>query len=690
MLTARSGWCGLFACMVLLAIAAGIAAPRQALASTADLHPNTWLKHADTSWYNGEASGDYEISTAEQLAGLSLLIADRSGVQFSNSTFTLTRDIDLSKHTWYPIGSSRDASHPAFGGIFDGAGHTISGLKMTDNSICMGLFGQTEGGLIENLTVEGDIIAEYDAAGVVVTADGTQFDKVVNKVNVTNTSDTYANAGGIVASFSSIDHENSSSEAREVAMRECVNYGSITTKSAAGSAGGLVGSVMQDNGIYHFIRCNNYGEVHMGASKNDYSIHASSASAGGLVGWTVFNGSYRFQECVNEGDVSCDGPETAAGGLVGFLSGNDVGSYVMYSYNIGNVSGEGAAAGGVVGQVSDGNAAVAFTYNAGKVTGNNPAAIAALTGEDTMLSSNVFLKGTAPGAFSGGEDIEGAGEMRTLDGMKTQATLDLLNNGATRDYFSIEEGKNNGLPILGGTKHPGKGGTTDEGEGDLSSKIPLEKEQEKESGSGDGSGSAGSTENGNEASGDGSNGDGRDDGGGDAGDSSDGSEDGQEDGSGSQGGEGDSGDSSNDGSSGDNPTPVTVGSSDDTAGGPSSGVGSSADANAAASASPQSVSGSPNQEEVENEPLDEPQEPTEAVNPEAQEPTQTAQRFKELKLAEVETPRDTVVPPDISNAAALFIGFMFLAIAIWGFVWRYFDYYTQRGRRNMRTWHAVG
>ena len=94
-----------------------------------------WDGTADTSWYN-ETSIEFEISTAEQLAGLAELV--NNGNYFGDKTILLTADIVLNdtsnwenwessapENTWTPIGLDWGIE---FYGTFDGQGHTVSGV----------------------------------------------------------------------------------------------------------------------------------------------------------------------------------------------------------------------------------------------------------------------------------------------------------------------------------------------------------------------------------------------------------------------------------------------------------------------------------------------------------------------------------------------------------------------------------
>lgn len=142
----------------------------------------------DTSWYDDAASGvgsslekPYVISTAEELAGLSYMMQDDTTIRakykqekFADKYIVLANDIDLSKHEWRPIGnwsfSTVETNQTIyFKGTFDGLGHKITGLNITNkpsgnyDSCGMGLFAEPGGVLdskheIRNFYIEGKII----------------------------------------------------------------------------------------------------------------------------------------------------------------------------------------------------------------------------------------------------------------------------------------------------------------------------------------------------------------------------------------------------------------------------------------------------------------------------------------------------------------------------------------------------
>ena len=83
----------------------------------------TWASCADKSWYTGKQKS-YTITTAEQLAGLAVLV--NGGTDFSGVTLKLGADLSLERdsasgaqRSWTPIGTSINR---AFRGTFDGHG----------------------------------------------------------------------------------------------------------------------------------------------------------------------------------------------------------------------------------------------------------------------------------------------------------------------------------------------------------------------------------------------------------------------------------------------------------------------------------------------------------------------------------------------------------------------------------------
>ena len=88
------------------------------------------------------------ISTAEDLTELSKKCSLDSWSR--NKTIRLEKDISLIGVDYQPI--------PSFGGIFEGQGHTISGLTISESGNAQGMFRYIQpSGMVLDLTVEGVI-----------------------------------------------------------------------------------------------------------------------------------------------------------------------------------------------------------------------------------------------------------------------------------------------------------------------------------------------------------------------------------------------------------------------------------------------------------------------------------------------------------------------------------------------------
>ena len=223
---------------------------------------NPVYREAATSFAGGDGSEEspYEISSAEELQYLSDLLSDEENrsSEYRNQHYILTSDISLNdtsdyagwsevgpEYDWRPIGVAA-----AFGGVFDGNGHTISGLYINadmedDNTADArkngGLFAQIFGGTVKNLnltevyievsgdaldtgaiagsaskaeisdcTVDGLVIGyEGYTGGLVGNASGTirgcEFDGIVRAAkDLDNDQAGQAYIGGIAGSFSSV------------------------------------------------------------------------------------------------------------------------------------------------------------------------------------------------------------------------------------------------------------------------------------------------------------------------------------------------------------------------------------------------------------------------------------------------------------------------------------------------------
>lgn len=300
---------------------------------------------------------DRAISTPDELK--QFCDAVNSGDTFEGKTVILKADIALSGSAddqWTPIGD--DA---IFYGIFDGQGHTISGLYIdNDAKDYVGLFGHVKGAEIKNLNISGSTLTGNNYVGGIsahsqINTNGgvARYSKITNCVieeSVTITGN--RQAGGIAGQF-------------DGTIELCVNNAAITvTDKGADSnnnkdlAGGIVGYANNGNGA--ILNCVNNGDV-----RGIYTV-------GGIAG----DAQCRMEGCTNNGNVTaaCDvenSDYSFVGGIVGNLTGAVYGAAytgeLVDCINTGNVTATGLIVGGVAGYVD--GAPLSNVINQGNVQG---------------------------------------------------------------------------------------------------------------------------------------------------------------------------------------------------------------------------------------------------------------------------------------------------------------------------------
>lgn len=216
------------------------------LTALAEGAQNPTAQFPTTSGGAGTAESPYLIKTIDDLNTLSADV--NRGVDYHGRYFKLESDLDYSDVTvdeggsnFTPIGWASD-----FYGNFDGGNHTISGVKVEDNTHrnC-GLFGIVTNGTIKNLKVTNSSFsssyASANVGGIVGSVDNSTVENchTTSDVGVTG----YA-TGGIVGNL-----ENS---AKVIA---CTSAAAV--KGAY--AGGIIGIYTQSDTNYEFRYCFYYG-----------------------------------------------------------------------------------------------------------------------------------------------------------------------------------------------------------------------------------------------------------------------------------------------------------------------------------------------------------------------------------------------------------------------------------------------
>ena len=185
-----------------------------------------------------------------------------------------------------------------FNGSFDGQGHTITKLKITQKWDDIGFFGSSSGA-IGGFTLEGNITLSGGGAntvgGVVGYANGGAVSQVISAVQIRNSDGTYKHVGGVVGGI----------ENGETVIKQCLFTGSITLSASIDCIGGILGYSRAGARISH---CANLGTV---------TATESGAYVGGILGY-LNNSNPSLKNCYNYGEVKNGGGDHC-GAIIGWL-----------------------------------------------------------------------------------------------------------------------------------------------------------------------------------------------------------------------------------------------------------------------------------------------------------------------------------------------------------------------------------
>lgn len=294
-----------------------------------------WNGKIDTSWFTKDKTKDrYEISTPEQLAGFAQLVTDAAhSDRFRGVMISLTNDIVLNdtsnwenwredppKNTWTPIGKvgSPVNGYCPFAGVFNGNGHTISGMYVNEKTpdrlfaSCKpaGLFAYISGAAIVNLKIEKSVvIAENTAGALAGLSENSYIDSVeVNNVKVhsptgnvvggmigqmTRVNMTELIAAGTLLAFGIVVNPLIFGQDEYVRASYVVNCKAVNadvyTSAWAPVAGALVGQTFR-GGIYNSLSVDCTASS-IGNYRRDY------ASYGSILGSEEYQGECTLQNC---------------------------------------------------------------------------------------------------------------------------------------------------------------------------------------------------------------------------------------------------------------------------------------------------------------------------------------------------------------------------------------------------------
>ncbi len=276
------------------------------------------MTYAEEAAVPAERDGWVIVSTEQQLDYMNM-----HQEQYLDANIRLVKNLDLTGHRWLPFGGNEYA---AYSGIFDGRGHTITGIVISGEREHAGFFGKVSGE-IRNVGVVVDIQGGRYTGGLVALLDGGTIDRSFSQGRVQG-----GNGGNVSCTGGLAGVSNHSSITRSFSTAE-VQSGTADNIYAGGLSGaqgegfirhsyatGYVHSPVTDNGyvflgglVGHMV----YGtlEFSYASGKVGHTL-LTTATMGGFLGVMFFSGS------VNHAYFNLDANERLLG-VGGDASGTD-------------------------------------------------------------------------------------------------------------------------------------------------------------------------------------------------------------------------------------------------------------------------------------------------------------------------------------------------------------------------------
>ncbi len=339
--------------------------------------------------------GTVHITSAPELAWISEQSQGEDGLLFEGYSFVLTADIDLNNKEWVPVGKSPYSNPRYFMANFDGGNHTISNLKVSDQTLDYAGLLRYATGTIKDLRIASGSVSGNDFVGSIcgfLSGSSASLQGCTNAAAVTARSNVGGLAGRVIGGAT---------------VSNCSNSGNVTaTKDSRNYsyAGGICGYAF----LSTFTRCTNSAAVtgtgyevggicgQVGSATTAGTITGclntgavtGDAWTGGICG-TLYNADSRITACKNTGAVTGD---TGSGGVCGLL---ERGPSVIACYNTGTLS-LGNESGGVCGPVNSNSASVIACYNTATVNASSgtPGGVAG-TNVYSSVTACYYKQGTA-------------------------------------------------------------------------------------------------------------------------------------------------------------------------------------------------------------------------------------------------------------------------------------------------------
>lgn len=313
-----------------LALSAVLAAADTLPAAAAE-YPYSQYISGENAQNLPESEAGYTIVSLSTEADLLQLAQDCQLDSWSRDKYIrLENDITLGENTNVII--------PSFGGIFEGNGHTISGLQITSSGSALGLFRYIQAsGTVRSLTVSGNVLPTGNGSRYGILA-GVNYGKILN-CSVSGKVAGAEETGGICGI------NESSGE-----LRRCHSSATVTGEHYTGGICGINKGTLNN--------CTNTGNINAHSTDVAYGLEditlenlqdlnstenmAAHTDTGGITGYS----EGKIYYCSNSGTVGYQHVGYNTGGIAGRLHQG----YIQNCTNTGRVLGR-KDVGGIVGQM---------------------------------------------------------------------------------------------------------------------------------------------------------------------------------------------------------------------------------------------------------------------------------------------------------------------------------------------------
>ncbi|WP_144905935.1 outer membrane protein assembly factor BamB family protein [Halobellus captivus] len=355
--------------------------------------------------------------------------------EYPHRHYVLTDDIDASANSSWNDGDGFEpigTENAHFTGTFDGQGHAITNVTISEDSGHTGLFAWTASGavvervILENVSVDGGGVTGALIAENHGTVRNTSVSGVVTS-EVTSTGGLIGvNVGTVVNSSASATVEGSSNVGGLIGTNEGLGdeIGSVLDSHASGD----VSATGRDVG--GLIGYSDRAEVRTSYATGDVQ---APATAGGLIGQSLYTS---VTDSFATGTVAVNG--TNAGGLIGRLSGSSTvtATYIRDTFATGTVVGD-IRVGGLIGWNEESQAT--RSYAVGTVVGNDESG--GLVGDNDGTIEDSYWDSEATNRTDGAGTNEGefaAVGLTTLAMIGTAAESNMSHFDFTSTWESVE------------------------------------------------------------------------------------------------------------------------------------------------------------------------------------------------------------------------------------------------------------